>query len=118
MVAGCEKSYEPAAYRAAPRVDVGSTSDSGSAAKANLPDITDWTSPDAIRAGGNRYAGNRAYSGLRSYRGIRSYRGDRAYRGNMRGYAGLKGNYRGYRGAQPSTTYRGYGNSRSYRGNR
>lgn len=112
LTLGCEESYKPAAYKAAPRVDANSADDSsGNAGNVNLPDITDWTSPSAVRK-------NRSISaaGTRGYRGI-GYRGIGGYRGiSRRGYSGVAGGYRGY-GAKQGQAYRGYGQQRSYRGN-
>lgn len=108
LLTGCEKTYEPAAYRAAPRVDAGGDD----AAGGKLPDITAWTSADAIRNAG--LGGKaRGYSGLRGYRGnaLRGYSGmGRPYRG----YAGQSLNYRGY-SSRPGQ-YRGNVQLRNYRG--
>ena len=101
FVAGCEEKYKPAAYKAAPRVEAGDAeSDNDAQAKSSRPDVTDWTSPDAIR-------GNRKLPV-----GARGYRGD-AYRGYGSGaYSGIGRNYRGY---GKSSAYRGYG-KKNYRG--
>lgn len=115
LVSGCEKTYEPAAYKAAPRVDAGQLSVSGGAAGANLPAITDWTSTEAIRNATRSGSKTRGYSGLRSYRGnaLRGYSGiGQPYRG----YAGQSKNYRGY-GSRPGQ-YRGNAQPRNYRGQR
>lgn len=115
LMVGCEKTYEPAAYKAAPRVDAGKLSATGSAAGVNLPDITNWTSPADIRNAARSGSKNRGYSGMRSYRGIagRGYSGlGRPYRG----YAGPSGNFRGF-GSQPGQ-YRGNSLRRNYRGRR
>ena len=109
-VAGCEQSYKPAAYKAAPRVDSTSpeSSTNESSKKGRLPNITDWTSPEALRGVTGGSAPNRGYRGISGYRGIGGYRGIAP-----RGYAGI----RGYRGYGQSKAYRGYGQQRAYRGN-
>ena len=114
---GCEKTYEPNAYRAAPRVEPGQVANSGSAAQASRPDITNWTSPEAVRATNPNFRGT---AGTRGYSGMRSYRGDgkRGYAGFNNAYRGYAGGQRVYRGMRQSNPYRGNGNQRSYRGSR
>ena len=126
---GCEKTYEPNSYRAAPRVEPGQAANSGSTGQASRPDITNWISPEAVRANNPNFRGNagtRGYSGMRSYRGdgTRGYAGFnnayRGYAGQSRGnaYRGYASGQRAYRGMRQSNPYRGYGNQRNYRGSR
>ena len=111
LLTGCEPTYEPLPYKAAPRVGAGdSDSSPEKTGGGKNPDITNWTSPDAVRNAGGA-------------RGVRGYRGMGAYRGmGRKGYAGV-GGYRGYgngkayRGYGQSNAYRGYGKQRGYRGN-
>lgn len=124
LIIGCDESYEPAAYKAAPRVGPGgSESADVESNQARLPNVTDWTSPETIRA--TRSAARiRGYRGISAYRGIGGYSGIRGYAGiTRRGYSGVAKAYRGYgsgkayRGIQKSSGYRGYGQQRNYRGN-
>lgn len=114
LICGCEKTYEPAAYKAAPRVDMDQLSASGSTAKAKLPDITDWTSSGSVR-GIARGGSSRGYSGIRGYRGIAG-RGYSGLRQPYRGYAGQTRSYRGF--GKSSGPYRGNTQLRNYRGRR
>ena len=130
LVGGCEESYKPAPYKAAPRVSVG---EGGSGpgrvdvkkTKARLPDVTNWTSPNEIGKAGSGSA--RGYRGIGGYRGNKGYRGMGGYRGinggrNRNSYRGIK-SYRGIRGsndASGSRAYRGVDSNRvsasKYRG--